>query len=429
MATRKLKIGIVHYRVGKTDGVSLEISKRQSVLEELGHDVRLISGTRSNGSDYCIPELEYDQEPMVTIKRNAFFALEDYPSVHELMREVRQVVAKIEHQFQAIHDTEQFDCLFLHNIFSHVLHLPAAEAFHHLLRRQQLPAFGVHHDFYWDGTNAQTYQPTSEVIEDFITKHLPPHLPNLRHIVINSLNQQRLQKEHGLAADVVPDMFNFDQEPWTIDDYNQSLPTDGGFKENDLVVLQATRVVERKAIELAIDLTAELSKRQAELVGQTLYNGKQLTADSNVVLMLAGYAEGFALPYRTKLEEEIQRQGIIAHFVDHCVDTERRTESGKKYYSLWDTYAHADLVTYPSIWEGWGNQFIEAVFAKKPIAVFEYPVFKNDIAPEGYQVISLGDALGPDRDNRLVTIPDKHLQAAAQQTIDTLLSQKTPQAL
>ncbi len=40
---------------------------------------------------------------------------------------------------------------------------------------------------------------------------------------------------------------------------------------------------------------------------------------------------------------------------------------------------------------GFGNAFVEAVFAKKPIAVFEYPVFKADIKKEGYKTISFGD--------------------------------------
>jgi len=57
-------------------------------------------------------------------------------------------------------------------------------------------------------------------------------------------------------------------------------------------------------------------------------------------------------------------------------------KGGKGLYLLsLDTYVFADIISYPSIFEGWGNQFIEAVFAKKPVIVFEYPVFKSDIKP------------------------------------------------
>lgn len=34
-------IGILHYQVGGTDGVSLEIDKWKQVLEEMGHTVHL----------------------------------------------------------------------------------------------------------------------------------------------------------------------------------------------------------------------------------------------------------------------------------------------------------------------------------------------------------------------------------------------------
>ena len=39
-------IGIFHYQVGRTDGVSLEIDKWKQVLEEMGHTVYLCAGDR-----------------------------------------------------------------------------------------------------------------------------------------------------------------------------------------------------------------------------------------------------------------------------------------------------------------------------------------------------------------------------------------------
>jgi len=51
----------------------------------------------------------------------------------------------------------------------------------------------------------------------------------------------------------------------------------------------------------------------------------------------------------------------------------------------------ADIVSYPSTYEGWGNQFLEGLFAKKPMIVFEYSVFEKDIAPHDFNYISLGN--------------------------------------
>ncbi|MCK5196780.1 MAG: hypothetical protein KAR21_00430 [Spirochaetales bacterium] len=55
------RVLICHYRVGRTDGVSLEITKRVSVLEEMGWEVYLLAGPGSDGADFIISELDFDR--------------------------------------------------------------------------------------------------------------------------------------------------------------------------------------------------------------------------------------------------------------------------------------------------------------------------------------------------------------------------------
>ncbi len=52
-----------------------------------------------------------------------------------------------------------------------------------------------------------------------------------------------------------------------------------------------------------------------------------------------------------------------------------------------DIYQNADLVTYPSGYEGFGNAFLEAIYFKKPIVVNRYSIFVEDIEPCGFEVI------------------------------------------
>jgi glycosyltransferase involved in cell wall biosynthesis len=68
-----------------------------------------------------------------------------------------------------------------------------------------------------------------------------------------------------------------------------------------------------------------------------------------------------------------------------------RTEDGRKIYSLSDAYPHADLVTYPSLIEGFGNAFLEALYYKKPIVVNNYSIFATDIRPKGFKVIEFDE--------------------------------------
>jgi len=61
-------------------------------------------------------------------------------------------------------------------------------------------------------------------------------------------------------------------------------------------------------------------------------------------------------------------------WIQNLVGSQEEKIKGLKKYSLWDCYAYSSVVLYPSLWEGFGNQFLEAVFAKKPIVSYEYPV-------------------------------------------------------
>jgi hypothetical protein len=50
-------------------------------------------------------------------------------------------------------------------------------------------------------------------------------------------------------------------------------------------------------------------------------------------------------------------------------------------------YPHADLVTYPSTVEGFGNAFLEAVYFRRPVVVNNYSIFDVDIKPKGFRVL------------------------------------------
>jgi len=71
------------------------------------------------------------------------------------------------------------------------------------------------------------------------------------------------------------------------------------------------------------------------------------------------------------------------------IGTERAKIDGHKVYSLWDAYPHADLVTYPSTYEGFGNALLEAVYFKRLMVVNRYPVYNADIGPLGFDFVKL----------------------------------------
>ena len=56
---------------------------------------------------------------------------------------------------------------------------------------------------------------------------------------------------------------------------------------------------------------------------------------------------------------------------------------------LEDVYAQSDFITYPSLYEGFGNALVEAFYFCKPVLVNRYSIFITDIEPKGFRVITM----------------------------------------
>jgi glycosyltransferase involved in cell wall biosynthesis len=294
-----------------------------------------------------------------------------------------------------------------------------AVALENVRRELNLPAIAHHHDFYWERGDDKTL--TCKAAIEVAQNYLPPVDANIRHVVINSLAQTELLKRKGVKARIVPNIFDFEAPPWKKDEYNKDFRVAIGLQENDLCILLATRIVPRKGIELAIDVTHEIAARRNRLEENGLFNGRPFTQENRIILVLAGYArDDDTGAYVRKLKEKAAADGVELLFIEEWVASERSRVNGHKIYSLWDAYVFADLVTYPSLWEGWGNQFLEAVRAELPIVLFEYPVYRADIHDKGFEVISLGTEVAGRDSAGLARVPDMTIQKAAGQALNVL---------
>jgi len=54
-----------------------------------------------------------------------------------------------------------------------------------------------------------------------------------------------------------------------------------------------------------------------------------------------------------------------------------------------ESLPHADLVSYPSHHEGFGNAFLGAIYFSKPVVVNTYAVDAHDIDPSGFETIEM----------------------------------------
>ena len=422
-------IGICHYKIGDTDGVSLEMEKWKQALEGMGHEVYLCGGSLGKAEGFLIEELYYHREDVERITRNAFHRLTDYDSEAALEKEILDLADRIERGLCSFIGKLRIDVLIPNNIWSIGFNLPAAVALTRVVGKLEIPVVAHHHDFYWEPVRGMI--PTCETVARIAREYLPPKDPLITHVVINSLVQQELRERSEIEATVIPNVFDFRSPPWVVNAYNQGFRESIGVDKGDIIVLQATRIVERKGIELAIDLVEELNKPSniAKLQEGRLYDGRRFTKDDRVVLVLAGYSEDRTENYLSRLKRKIERAGIEARFIAERVRSRREESDGEHLYSLWDCYVFADLVTYPSLFEGWGNQFLEAIRAKLPVVVFEYPVYQADIREKGFDVISLGSEVEGTDESNLVFVSEEKIRRATKKAVEVLTNSSARRAM
>jgi glycosyltransferase involved in cell wall biosynthesis len=412
------RILIVHYRIGGTDGVSLEVEKRRKALEQMGCEVRLLSGPLQNGADFVIPELEYDRDPIAALRKNTVEERNDFASEKELEHTIHAHAESIGRQLEEIFAGRSFDAVYVHNMLSMAVNLPASIALVRCLRSRAIPCVCVHHDFYWEGDF--TTRPRYTFVQELIDEYLMPRGVQFRHVVINSINRRTMEDRLGIRPEVNYDVFDFEAASFERDAYNEDFRRALGLDESDIMILHATRIVPNKAIEFAFRFVRELTARRDLLNGGNLYDGRSFTPANRIALVLSGQSEQARTWYRDELEHLAEREGVDVIFAGDVVRPVREVSEGRKRYSFWDSYVDADMVTYTSVWEGWGNQFIEAVCAKKPAAVFEYPVFKSDIIPEGYRYLSLGDSFDETAADRFHALPEERVREAVNQACEVL---------
>ncbi|GAH80689.1 unnamed protein product, partial [marine sediment metagenome] len=96
--------------------------------------------------------------------------------------------------------------------------------------------------------------------------------------------------------------------------------------------------------------------------------------------------------YEKRVRDFSSLMNVDTLFISDVIKSHRgRTPDGRKIYTPKDLYHQADLVTYPSSFEGFGNAFLEAIYFRKPIVVNNYSIYAIDIKPKGFRTIELDD--------------------------------------
>jgi glycosyltransferase involved in cell wall biosynthesis len=203
-----------------------------------------------------------------------------------------------------------------------------------------------HHDLPWQRAGLPT------------PSNVPPHRPNSLHVTINDHSRVQLENR-GFDAVTLRNAFELDPARGDRD----RTRADFGFTATDVVLLQPTRAIPRKNIPAAIEFAAELARREPEWGLRLWITGPAEDGYDDVFARLVGESE---VPV-----------------------TVGRAASAP------DAYAAADLILFPSTWEGFGNPVIESIAHRRPVAVGHYPVL-DELRRFGVVLLAIDDVAAVD---------------------------------
>ena len=366
MAHPPLRIGFISTRIAGTDGVSLEIQKWDDVLSGLGHECFYFAGLcdRPGDRSYIVPEAHFHHPNILELTDGLFRSTSRTSETTENVLLLRGHLKKDLYKFV---NTFEIDLIIAQNCLSLPMNVPLGLAIKDLVVESNIPTIGHHHDFGWERERF-----ASNAAADYIESAFPPNAASMKHVVINSIAAQQLAFRKGVSSTLVPNVMDFENPPPNPDEVTASFRDELGLKSDEFIIIQPTRIVPRKRIEAAIEFTKRL--------------------DMNSALIVTHEVGDEGTDYQDYLVEFAQLMGVrIIFYSDRIHHTRGLTAEGKQIFSLADAYHNADLVTYPSVIEGFGNAFLETLYYKRPIVVHVYDVFRSDIRPKGFRVISYTD--------------------------------------
>ncbi|MFH5804864.1 glycosyltransferase [Alienimonas sp. DA493] len=359
------RIGFVSTRFHGTDGVSLEAAKWAQIFWKNQDTSFWFSGKsdRDPAISSVVPEAYFGHPEILAINEEVFGRVTRSPKITrriaELADHLKSGIAEFVRQFE-------IDVLVAQNCLCIPMNIPLGVALTQYIAETNFPTIAHHHDFYWERDRFMV-----NAVGDYLEQAFPPNLPSIQHVTINSPAQQDLAWRTGCSSILVPNVLNFEEPPDTCDLYSSDFRSEIGVAPDDILILQPTRVVPRKGIEHAISMVAQLRDPRCKLV---------ITHESG--------DEGNE--YQHALAEMAEHQGVDLRFVAARVGETRHSDAeGRKIYSLWDTYPHADFITYPSLYEGFGNALLEAFYFRKPVLVNRYSIFRQDIETKGFEVVTM----------------------------------------
>ncbi len=306
-------MAVVSYRLGGADGVSTEAAKWINAFRHLGCSVTTVAG--DGDADWLEPGLAAG--PSLTGTNSTGTSLTG-PSLTGTRPSPPD-----EKALRSV--LAPADLVVVENLCSLPLNPAAGSVVARVLLGR--PALMHHHDLPWQRAAFRSFPP-------------PPDDPQWCHVVTTELSRLELLSR-GIDSVTVHNLFDPRPPQGDREAVRQFL----GVRPDELLVVQPTRAIARKGIPSGVAL--------AEALGAHYW--------------LVGRAEEGYEPTLEKLLASATvptHRGVVPGIMSASAGIEH-------------AYAAADVVAFPSTWEGFGNPPVEASLHLRPVAVGQYPALEE----------------------------------------------------
>lgn len=383
----KFKIAFICGKLGDVDGVSLEVDKWIQVLQEMGHEIYTIAGKYTNPlvsiaieNQLLLERLRFDSTLQNHYEKMMFPYITKKPS-HVTSSTLEKILEEMivegedlgEDIYRYIKENE-IDLIIAENTNAMPMTLLGGIAVYNLLSEYKVATIFHHHDFWWERSRFSQNR-----MDNLLNRIMPPSDIGSEHVVISSYSAHILSSIKRVMPTVIPNCENF-ETPTVMDQYNCNFRNDLGFKHDDVLFVQPTRIVPRKRIEDSIRLVGKYGRRYPEMKERlkfivSLYQGDEL--DDSYIEVIKDLASS---------------EGVKLHLIsDRVSSTRMLNKNGERLYTSRDVLVNADIAVYLPKWEGFGNAFLEAVSCRIPVVISTYLVYKTDIKGSGFKNIEVRD--------------------------------------
>ncbi len=418
-----MNVGIIHSLIGKNDGVSIVIDQTvHAMVDDMGIELGSIFFLAAHTSPRFNAETNdifwHKNDIHKTILK--FFSEDPPEGFDELIHEKACYAKDIIKKFVKKHN---IDLLIAHNT-SHPYNFITAVGLGYFI--EELRDQGIiwpkvmvwWHDSYFE---REVFKNPNPVIKKYL-KYLPgteidgiafinKTQPELAKKLFKSLNYPNIENFFSNRTIIVPNTSSIDWEwenqDWDngelisppLDNYNDTFLSDIGLiceieqrnftLEETIILLQHTRIVPRKKIEVALDFAIQLEKRFAK-------DGLRKC----IVLLISGHSGDEQVEYKRMLNEYYEKQilknpesNVVLIYGEGRILSHRDIIVDKKYYSFYEVPAivshYSGIGTYFSEVEGFGNNLLEMVSFGLPVVINKYDVYQSDIEHLGFNFPSI----------------------------------------